>query len=65
MECNGRWKADPVTEKQLAYIQEMQEFSPYPLPKFTGTTNGEAAKYIDDNRERAHESTWAIEHGYG
>lgn len=58
------WRNEKATEKQLAYISEMQEFSPYPLPAFTGSTKGEAADYIDKWRKLAHESTWAIEHGY-
>lgn len=58
------WRDDAITEKQREYIVEMQEFSPYPLPEFTGTTKGEAADYIDKWAKLAHESTWAIEHGY-
>ena len=58
------WTNEPATEKQLAYIREMQEFSEFPLPPFTGTTKGEAAKYIDEHIHTAHESTWGIEHGY-
>ena len=58
------WRNEPATEKQLAYIQEMQEFSPYTLPKFEGKTKGEAADYIDRWKKLAHESMWAIEHGY-
>lgn len=58
------WKNDPCTAKQLAYIQEMQEFSPFPLPAFKGTTKGEASEYIDKHSKIAHTSLWAIEHGY-
>lgn len=58
------WRDEAITEKQQAYIAEMQEFSQYPLPEFTGTTKGEAADYIDRWRKLAHESTWGIEHGY-
>ena len=58
------WKNEPVTEKQLTYIQEMQEFSEFPLPAFTGTTKGEAAEYIDKYSKESHRSTWGIEHGY-
>ena len=61
--ANG-WRSDRATEKQLAYIAEMNEFSEFPLPKFTGTTKGEAADYINKWSKRAHESTWGIEHGY-
>ena len=65
MQTPKPWMYEPATAKQLAYIQEMQEFSPYPLPSFDGTTKGEAAAYIDRWSKMAHESTWAIEHGYG
>ena len=58
------WREDPATDKQIAYICEMQEFSPYPLPKFEGRTKGEAADYIDKWVKMAHESEWAIENGY-
>lgn len=58
------WRDDAITEKQREYIVEMREFSSYPLPEFTGTTKGEAAEYIDKWTKLAHESTWAIEHGY-
>lgn len=58
------WKNEPATEKQLAYIAEMQEFSTFPIPKFTGTTKGEACNYIDKYSKIAHESDWAITHGY-
>lgn len=40
------WKDKEITEKQRACIADMQEFSMYPLPKFTGTTRGEANEYI-------------------
>ena len=63
-DISKKWKNDPVTQKQLDYIAEMQEFSPYPLPSFTGTTKGEAAAYIDAWNKLAHESLWGIEHGY-
>lgn len=49
------WRDDPVTEKQLAYIQEMHEFSDFPLPVFHGKTKGEASDYIDNNWKLAHE----------
>lgn len=58
------WMNEPATEKQLAYILEMQEFSEFPLPKFEGKTKGEAAEYIDKHIKEAHTSTWGIEHGY-
>jgi hypothetical protein len=58
------WRSKKPTEKQLRYIEEMQEFSEFPLPKFEGHTRGEAADYIDKYIEQAHEGTWGIEHGY-
>ena len=58
------WRKDKITEKQLNYIHEMQEFSEYRLPDFNGTTKGEARDYIDKYFKLAHESLWAIEHGY-
>lgn len=53
-----------ITDKQKQYIQEMHEFSEYPLPAFVGTTKEEAAEYIDRYSKLAHESTWGIENGY-
>lgn len=50
------WRSDPATEKQLTYIQEMQEFSALPIPMFIGSTKGEASDYIDRWSERAHEA---------
>ena len=52
---NTNWRADPITEKQKAYILEMQEFSEFPLPLFTGKTKGEAANYINKYIKIAHE----------
>lgn len=49
------WRSDPVTKKQKVYIEEMQEFSEFPLPPFTGKTKGEAADYIDRYIKTAHE----------
>lgn len=50
------WRDDKATEKQLRYIAEMQEFSEYVLPDFTGTTKGEAADYIDKWNKLAHKT---------
>ena len=58
------WRNDSVTQKQLDYIMEMNEFSEFPLPKFEGKTKGEAYDYINENSKLAHTSSWAIEHGY-
>lgn len=49
------WKNDPVTDRQLAYIMDMQEFSEFQLPPFTGTTKGEASDYISKWVGIAHE----------
>ena len=58
------WRNDKITDKQKAYINDMKEFSPYPIPLFNGTTKGEASDYIDKYSKLASENTWAIEHGY-
>ena len=50
------WRNDIATKKQLAYIEEMQEFSDFPIPRFTGSTKGEASDYIDRWSKTAHES---------
>lgn len=50
------WRNDPATKKQLAYIEEMQEFSDFPIPRFTGSTKGEASDYIDRWSKMAHEA---------
>ena len=50
------WRNDPATKKQLAYIKEMQEFSDFPIPRFTGSTKGEASDYIDRWSKTAHEA---------
>ena len=55
------WRLRPITDKQKKYIDEMQNYSPYPLPKFEGKTRGEAADYIDKYGKLAHESEWAIQ----
>ncbi len=60
----SNWREDKITDKQKKMIKDMNEFSPYPLPEFKGTTKGEASDYIDKYIKLAHESTWAIEHGY-
>ena len=59
-----KWQDKAPTEKQLAYIAELQEFSTFRLPKFQGKTRGEASAYIDAYTKFAHESTWGDEHGY-
>ena len=58
------WRLEPITKAQKECIANMQEFSPYPIPFFEGTTQGEAYDYINKYSRQTHESTWAIEHGY-
>jgi len=58
------WREQPITEKQKEYIRDMEEFSYYPLPKFTGTTKGEASDYIEKHRELAHENVNSPMFGY-
>lgn len=53
-----------ITENQLLYIKEMQEFSFYPLPEFKGTTKQEASEYIERYWKIAHESSYGIVKGY-
>ena len=60
----GGWREQPITKKQKEYIIDMQEFSYYPLPKFTGTTKGEASDYIEKYRELAHENVNSPTFGY-
>ena len=60
---NG-WRDDPITEKQQQFIECAMEFSPYPVPRFNGTTNGEASDWIDRYGRIATENPWSIEHGY-
>ena len=59
------WRDDPITAKQAQLIQEMNEFSEFPLPRFTGTTKGEACDYINANLNRAHEGIDTNEDMYG
>lgn len=54
----------PITEKQMQYIRDMQEFSAYPLPSFTGTTREEASEYIDKWKKLAHEDVNSPMFGY-
>ena len=58
------WGNEKPTEKQLELLAEMNEFSEFSLPPFTGKTKGEASDWIDQNMKQAHESSWDIEHGY-
>ena len=58
------WRDKEPTQKQLDLIEEMEEYSDFPLPPFIGKTRGEAHDWIKSNWELAHESSWAMEHGY-
>jgi hypothetical protein len=54
-----------ITEKQLAYINFIEEFAPF---KFNGETKQEASKYIDENKKYIpldeSENMWSIINGY-
>lgn len=53
-----------LTQKQLAFISDIQEFVDKP---FTGTTKEEATLYISENIEMYKLLTmdnWALENGY-
>ena len=55
---------DKPTERQLAFIEDIQECVNKP---FTGTTKQDASKYISENIEiykMLNISTWALENGY-
>ena len=59
---SGKWRRDPVTDRQLELIADLQEFSEIPIPEFTGTTKGEASDYIDKYIGVAHITYRNIEH---
>ena len=50
------WRNDPITKKQKALIDNMYDFSEYPLPVFTGRTKGEASDFIDKYISLSHET---------
>lgn len=58
------WRDDPITDKQKTLIDDMMEYSDYPLPQFTGTTKGEASDYIDKYGKLAHEDVNSQTFGY-
>ena len=58
------WSDKPITDKQMELINDMMEFTAYPIPKFTGTTRGEAADYIDKYGKLAHEDVNSPMFGY-
>ena len=59
------WRDDKPTEKQLAYIIELHEFSEYPLPVFTGKTKGEACDYIGRYSKIAHTRVMSLHEDAG
>lgn len=58
------WRDDPMTDKQKELIEDMMEFSYYPLPRFTGSKKGEASDYIDKYGKLAHENVNSPTFGY-
>lgn len=58
------WRQDPLTEKQKELIEKMQEFSYFPIPRFTGKTKGEASDYIERYGQQAHENVNSPTWGY-
>ena len=58
------WRDFEITEKQKQFIEELQEFSDYPLPEFKGTTKGEASDYIEKWGKLAHENVNSPMFGY-
>ena len=58
------WRNDPVTDKQLQLINDMFEFSDYPLPLFEGKTKGEASDYINKYVKLAHENVNSPKFGH-
>lgn len=59
----SEWRNDPVTEKQLEYIKNIQEFSVFPIPSFMGKTKGEASDYISRYAKMVHEGFDFASHG--
>jgi len=57
---NASWRNDPVTEKQINLIMQMEEDAgmngAIPLLPFTGKTKGEASDWIDENMGKQFES---------
>ena len=58
------WRDKEITKAQKQLISDMQEFSSYPLPRFTGTTRGEASDYIEKYYKLAHEDVNSPMFGY-
>lgn len=50
------WRNEPITSKQKKLIDEMNEFSVYPLEPFSGKTKGEASDWITRNLKKSYET---------
>lgn len=48
---------DTPTEKQLKYLEELQEMSAYPIPIFSGKTRKDVQEYIEKYRPIAYQRT--------
>ena len=64
MSMMKNWRNEPITDKQKSCIETMMEFSAYVIPKFTGTTKGEASDYIDKYGKLAFEDVNSSTFGY-
>lgn len=58
------WKTERATEKQLKYIEDIQDRAIFPIEPFYGTTKEEAAHWINKYAGKTLNCAWAIEHGY-
>lgn len=58
------WRDKLPTEKQIRLIRDIEEFAERNVPHFDGTTRGDASDWIAKYGDMAHESDWAISHGY-
>lgn len=58
------WRLEPLTKKQKELIEAMQDFSCFPIPRFTGETRGEASDYIARYGQQAHENVNSPTWGY-
>lgn len=56
MKIKPDWHEDTVTPAQLIMIQRIIRESDIPLPPFEGKTKGQAAVWIEQNKERARRS---------
>ena len=56
-------KIEPPTQKQLDYIEIINDFADS-VPPFKGTTKKEASLYIEKYGKYANMSSWTIQRGY-